>query len=113
ELVQLARSLGPVCEMVGPVFDERALVEEYHAASIFVYPTLAEKGEALPVAPLEAMAGGCAVVTSNLQCFDDYIEDGRSGLKFEHRCSYPEEELAGKLAHLIAEPKLIEKISEQ
>jgi glycosyltransferase involved in cell wall biosynthesis len=113
ELVRLARSVGPACEMAGPIFDEKALIKEYQAASIFVYPTLAEIGEALPVAPLEAMAAGCAVVVSNLRCFDDYIEDGRSGLKFEHRCANPEENLAGKLAHLIAEPQLIEEIAKK
>jgi glycosyltransferase involved in cell wall biosynthesis len=111
ELIQLARSLGSACEMAGPIFDEQLLIKEYQAASIFVYPSLAEMGEALGVAPLEAMAAGCAVIVSNLRCFDDYIEDGVTGLKFEHRSHNPEENLTGKLAGLIAEPQLIEDIA--
>jgi glycosyltransferase involved in cell wall biosynthesis len=111
ELIELARSLGRACEMAGPIFDEQSLIKEYQAASIFVYPSLAEMGEALPVAPLEAMAAGCAVIVSNLRCFDDYIENGVSGLKFEHRCPNPEDNLGAKLAHLIAEPQLIEEIA--
>jgi glycosyltransferase involved in cell wall biosynthesis len=111
ELIRLVRSLGPTCEMAGPIFDEQALIKEYQAASIFVYPSLAEMGEALPVAPLEAMAAGCAVIVSNLRCFDDYIEDGVSGLKFEHRCANPEANLTVKLARLVGEPHLIDEIA--
>src|SRR5262249_19114404 len=85
ELQSLARPLGPRCEFAGPVFDQDALIREYQGGSIFVYPSLAERGEALPVAPLEAMAAGCATVVSNLRCFEDYIEPGITGLKFDHR----------------------------
>jgi glycosyltransferase involved in cell wall biosynthesis len=111
ELTRLASSLGSACEIVGPIFDEEALIREYRTASIFVYPSLAEVGEALPLAPLEAMAAACAVVVSNLQCFDDYIEDGRSALKFEHKCPNPEENLAAKLSYLIKDPQLAKELA--
>lgn len=111
ELTQLARSLGSSCELVGPIFDEQALIKEYQAASVFIYPSLAEKGESFGLAPLEAMAAGCAVIVSNLRCFDDYIENAVSGLKFDHKSHNPEEDLAAKLARLIAEPQLIEQIA--
>jgi glycosyltransferase involved in cell wall biosynthesis len=111
ELVQLAQPLGSACEFAGPIFDEHALISEYQAASVFVYPSLAETGESFGLAPLEAMAAGCAVIVSNLRCFDDYIEDGRSALKFEHRCPNPQENLAAKLTHLMAEPQSIEEIA--
>ena len=111
ELKGLAQSLGSACDLVGPVFDEQALIQEYQTASIFVYPSLAETGEALPVAPLEALAAGCAVVVSNLRCFDDYIEHGVSGLKFEHRSPHPEQNLAITLANLISAPSLVKDIA--
>jgi glycosyltransferase involved in cell wall biosynthesis len=85
ELKALAQPLGSQCEFVGPVFNQDSLIREYQSSSIFVYPSLAEFGEALPVAPLEAMAGGCAAIVSNLRCFDDYIEHEVTGLKFNHR----------------------------
>ena len=85
----LAAALGARCTFVGPMFDPAALLHEYQTGSIFVYPSLAETGEALPLAPLEAMAAGCAVIVSNLRCFDDYVEDGTSGLKFDHRSDDP------------------------
>jgi glycosyltransferase involved in cell wall biosynthesis len=46
---------------------------------------VAEKGEAFPIAPLEAMACGCAPVVSDLRCFDDAITDGENGWLFDHR----------------------------
>src|SRR5580704_8600502 len=106
----IADVLGARCTFVAPVFDEAALLCEYQAAPIFVYPSLAETGEALPLAPLEAMAAGCAVIVSNLRCFDDYVEDGRSGLKFEHKAPNPEENLAARLKHLMTRPQYIEEI---
>jgi glycosyltransferase involved in cell wall biosynthesis len=103
---------GAGCTFVGPVFDQAALLREYQAASIFVYPSLAESGEALPLAPLEAMAAGCAVNVSNLRCFDDYIEGGTSGLKFDHRSDNPAASLAAQLTRLMSEPGLLQHIAE-
>jgi glycosyltransferase involved in cell wall biosynthesis len=111
ELQTLAGPLGLRCEFAGPVFDQDALIREYQDASIFVYPSLAETGEALPVAPLEAMAAGCATIVSNLRCFDDYIEHGVTGLKFDHRTRSPEDSLASQLSRLIAEAGLFERIA--
>jgi glycosyltransferase involved in cell wall biosynthesis len=70
-----------------PIFDETALAQRLHEAEIFVYPSVAEQGEALPMAPLEAMACGCAVIVSGLACFRDYIVDGSNALVFDHRNS--------------------------
>jgi glycosyltransferase involved in cell wall biosynthesis len=109
ELLDLAQPLGFSCVFAGPIFDKEELIKEYQAASVFVYPSLAESGEAFGLAPLEAMAAGCAVVVSNLHCFDDFVEDGLTALKFEHRCSDPRASLTAKLALLIKQPKLIEE----
>jgi len=107
ELQTLAAECAVACEFAGPIFDQPALAAAYRRAAIFVYPSLAETGEALPVAPLEAMASGCAIVVSGLQCFADYIEDGVTGLTFDHRSDDPAADLAAKLARLIAEPDLL------
>jgi glycosyltransferase involved in cell wall biosynthesis len=106
ELAQLAAPLGTACEFIGPVFDERALIKEYQSASIFVYPSVAESGEAFGLAPLEAMAAGCAVVVSDLRCFDDFVEEGANALRFNHRAAHPTDELAAKLTQLVSQPTL-------
>jgi glycosyltransferase involved in cell wall biosynthesis len=101
ELQVLAQQRGVSCEFVGPVFGQDALIGEYRRGAIFVYPSLAETGEALPLAPLEAMASGCATIVSDLRCFDDYIQDGVTGLRFDHRGADPADALAVQLARLI------------
>jgi glycosyltransferase involved in cell wall biosynthesis len=111
ELRTLAARRAIPCEFAGPIFDQQALAAAYQRAAVFVYPSLAETGEALPVAPLEAMAAGCATVVSALQCFADYVDDGRTGLVFDHRGGDPAADLAAKLARLIAEPDLLPRIA--
>jgi glycosyltransferase involved in cell wall biosynthesis len=113
ELTRLAQPLGSACEFAGPIFEEQALISEYQAATVFVYPSLAEMGEAFGLAPLEAMAAGCAVIVSDLRCFDDYIENGVTGLKFDHRSPNPESNLAYSLAYLLTRPNSIKEIAER
>lgn len=72
-------------EFVGSVFDINLLSQYYHGASIFVYPSVAEKGETFGLAPLEAMAWGCVPVVSDLLCFKDFIKEKDNGLVFNHR----------------------------
>ena len=69
----------------GPVFDSDKLNSLYREASIFIYPSVAERGETFGLAPLEAMAWGCVPIVSNLECFQDFIKDGVNGLVFDHR----------------------------
>ncbi len=71
--------------IVGPIYDIEKLNDEYKRASIFVYPSLAEKGETFGLAPLEAMAWGCVPIVSNLLCFKDFIIESVNGLIFNHR----------------------------
>jgi glycosyltransferase involved in cell wall biosynthesis len=72
-------------EWVGPVFDDKNLAREYLKASIFVYPSIAEKGETFGLAPLESMAYGCVPIVSDLECFKDFITNRKNGLVFNHR----------------------------
>jgi glycosyltransferase involved in cell wall biosynthesis len=111
-LKMLAERLHVACDFVGPVFDQQALIGEYRECAVFVYPSLAETGEALPVAPLEAMAAGCATIVSDLRCFDDYIEDGVTGLKFDHRGSDPAADLTAKLKRLTGNPDYLRQLAE-
>lgn len=103
-LRSLAAQSGLNLEWVGPVFEESELIRRYQSAAVFVYPSIAETGEALPVAPLEAMANGCVPLVSRLACFEDYIENDRTGFVFDHRGPDAEKNLADRLAHIFQTP---------
>jgi glycosyltransferase involved in cell wall biosynthesis len=70
---------GLPVEFTGPVHDPELLRDFYRRASIFVYPSLARRGETFGVAPLEAMAEGAVPVVSDLECFSDFIQDDVNG----------------------------------
>jgi glycosyltransferase involved in cell wall biosynthesis len=97
----LGEQSGARVEWRGSVFDPAELSEQYRSSLVFVYPSVAEAGEALPVAPLEAMAHGCAPIVSNLACFRDYIADNVTGFVFDHRGPEPEKILAGRLTNVL------------
>ena len=52
------------------------------------------------------MAQGCPAVVSDLACFRDFLEDGVTGLVFDHRGSDPAGALAAQLARLADDPSL-------
>lgn len=85
----------------GPVYDVKNLRKVYESAAIMVYPTIAEKGEAAPLAPREAMACGCVPVVSDIPQFSDLIVDGQNGLLFDWRNPNSAEFLADKLLYLM------------
>ncbi|GAB2580906.1 hypothetical protein GCM10027190_32700 [Spirosoma areae] len=87
-------------DFIGPVFDIEALNKFYSDASIFVYPSVAEKGETFGLAPLEAMAWGCVPVVSNLSCFQDFIVHNENGLIFDHRAQNAIEQLTEHITHV-------------
>ncbi len=90
-----------------------ALRDVYRQASIFVYPSVAEKGETFGLAPLEAMALGCPAVVSDLACFRDFIVDGETGLVFDHRGPDPAANLGAKLQQLASDPALRARLVRQ
>ncbi|OUL30818.1 glycosyltransferase family 4 protein [Nostoc sp. 106C] len=100
-------------EFLEPIFDVHKLAEAYREADIFCYPSLAEKGESFGVAPLEAMASGLVPVVSSLNCFNDFIEEGRTGCFFEHSSPEATKKLATALKLAICNPDKIEKMSFQ
>lgn len=84
QLKVLAAPLHGAVEFTGAVFDEGMLASHFASAAVFVYPSLAAKGEASPVAPLEAMARGCPIVVSDLACFDETLGTGPHVRRFDH-----------------------------
>ncbi|HSU86949.1 MAG TPA: glycosyltransferase family 4 protein [Chthoniobacterales bacterium] len=98
----LGKSSGARVEWRGSTFDPAELGEQYRSSLVLVYPSVAEMGEALPVAPLEAMAHGCAPIVSNLACFRDYIADNVNGFVFDHRGPAPEKTLAARLTTVLS-----------
>ncbi len=103
ELESLA---GPLpLEIAPPVYDREALRREICAATLYAYPSVAEKGESFGVAPLEAMACGHAPVVSSLACFRDFLEDNRTALVFDHRGPGAAERLAACLRRQLRDPE--------
>lgn len=80
-----ALAAGLPVEWHEPVWEADALARVYAAADLFVYPSLAERGEAFGVAALEAMAAGVPPVVSDLACFRDFVRAGENGWVFDHR----------------------------
>ncbi len=94
-------------EWVGPVFDPGRLSSYYQESSFFVYPSTAGRGEASPLAPLEAMAEGCPPVVSSLECFRDYIQPGANGWTFDERAPHPPSDLAATLQKIVGDSNLL------
>lgn len=113
---QLQAAAEPVkqrVEFVGREFNEEKLIAHYATAKIFVYPSLAEKGETFGLAALEAMAAGCCPVVSALECFRDFIRPDENGRVFDHRAADPVDRLATELNWLIDNPVSTEKLRRQ
>lgn len=54
------------------------------------------------MAPVEAMSHGCIPLVSNLECFNDYIEEGKTGLYFDSLTGDPVNNLYVVLKKLIS-----------
>lgn len=93
------RFASPAIEWHPPLFDHAALEALYREATVFAYPSLAERGETFGLAALEAMAWGAIPVVSDLACFRDFIRAGENGFRFDHRAADPVAALATALVH--------------
>ena len=95
-----------------PVYGTKALAALYDTGDILVYPSAAELGEAMPLAPLEAMARGLVPVVSDLPVFREYLEPGVNGLVFAHRDGAGAANLARALGDLVADCGRRERLGE-
>jgi glycosyltransferase involved in cell wall biosynthesis len=96
----------------GPIFDAVELERTFRGARLFIYPSLAERGESFGLAPLEAMTHGCAVLVSSLDCFQDFIRDCETGFVFNHRSKSPVETLHEKMGRIIGDETLLARVAE-
>jgi glycosyltransferase involved in cell wall biosynthesis len=86
------------------IYDDRALARELSSAAAFAYPSIADQGEAFPLAVLEAMSCGVIPVVSSLACFRDYVENGRNGFVFDHHARDAEEMLSDRIIAVLSLP---------
>lgn len=107
----LAAAQGLPVEILGPVYDMEKLNSFYREASIFVYPSLAEKGETFGLAPLEGMAWGAVPIVSDLACFRDFIKHQNNGLSFDHRNGDIAAALAKQIELLQSNPALLKRLA--
>lgn len=96
----------------GSIFDSARLQKTFRSARLFVYPSLAERGESFGLAPLEAMTHGCAVLVSKLDCFTDFVRDGETGFIFDHRSSSLDENLRTKIEKIANDEALLARVAE-
>ena len=95
----------------GPIFDSIKLEQALRAARLFVYPSLAERGESFGLAPLEAMTQGCAVLVSDLECFRDFIRNGETGFIFNHRSHSVNDALGERMKNIIGDEASLEAVA--
>ena len=109
QLRRLASSAAHRIEFRGPIFNEAQLSNEYCRARIFVYPSLAARGETFGLAPLEAMSHGCAVLVSDLACFRDFVVPGETGFVFRENTA---ECLARSLRSAVAQDAELARVAQ-
>jgi glycosyltransferase involved in cell wall biosynthesis len=110
--LEQAASAAEAVVFRGAIFDAAELEREFRTAALFVYPSLAERGETFGLAPLEAMTQGCPALVSDLGCFHDFIADRRTGFIFNHRAADPVAELQRKLGELLADRSALAVVGE-
>lgn len=71
---------GHVTVIPGIASDDQAIVDAYHAANVFVLPSIHEP---FGIVILEAWSAGLPVVASRVGGIPHFVEDGRDGLLFD------------------------------
>ena len=107
-----AREASDRVMFAGQVFETVALEQSFRAARLFVYPSLADRGESFGLAPLEAMTHGCAVLVSKLDCFNDFIRDGETGFVFDHHSDSAGEKLSERIEDVVADETLLARVAD-
>ncbi|MFP6892620.1 MAG: glycosyltransferase family 4 protein [Opitutales bacterium] len=109
-LKSLAGSAKETIRFLEPVFDDGKLCKELSRASLFVYPSMAERGETFGLAALEAMSCGCPPLVSGLGCFRDFVQDGSTGFVFDHRGGDAVANLSAKMIEVLSKPERLSLI---
>lgn len=104
-LISGPQATGLPIEWLGPIYNNKKLLQHYQEAALFAYPSLAERGETFGLAPLEAMACGAVPIVSDLACFRDFITPGVNGLVFNHRTADAPTQLAHQILTIAADPE--------
>jgi glycosyltransferase involved in cell wall biosynthesis len=86
------------------IYDRAQLADALRQADLYCYPSVAERGEASPVAPLEAMGVGLVPICSDLPQFRDYLDEGVNGVTFNHRAPDAPALLARQVCDLLDHP---------
>jgi len=110
-LKELTEGVSDAVTFSGPIFDPPTLEQTLRRARLFVYPSLAERGETFGLAPLEAMTQGCAVLVSDLECFRDFVQDSVTGFAFDHRSSDPVQSLTSQLGRLVGDETMLARVA--
>jgi glycosyltransferase involved in cell wall biosynthesis len=110
-LEKSAVEAGNQVVFAGPIFDGIKLEQTFRGARLFVYPSLAERGESFGLAPLEAIAQGCPALVSDLECFRDFIHDGETGFVFNHRSANVSHTLGEKMKQIIADEAFLGSVA--
>jgi len=110
-LQHAARNAEGKISFAGAIFDSAKLTDAYRRARLFIYPSLSDRGESFGLAPLEAMAHGCAVLVSNLDCFRDFIRDNETGFVFDHRKQSASQTLRDKIDNVIRNETLLARVA--
>lgn len=95
-----------ISERVNFIPPTREIKKYYHAADIFLFPTLYEP---FGMAPLEAMACGLPCIVSRLSGCAELISHMKDGLLIEEPSNI--EELSGHMQKLLEDPTLKDDIS--
>lgn len=107
---KLVAMAGDNVEFREPIFNEEKLIAEYRRASVFVYPSLAARGETFGLSVLEAMGAGAVPIVSGLPCFGDFVTSGENGLSFDHESERPAELLAAAMVSLAQDPQRLNEL---
>ncbi len=112
-LLKRYAALGDRLAFLPPEFDPRKLAARYGHLDIFCYPSVAEQGETFGVAVAEAMAAGCSVVVSDLDCFRELVQEEVTGLVFDHLLTDRVERLSEALGRLLSDSSLRQSLADR
>ena len=99
-------------ELIEPIFEESEIIQEYKSSRIFVYPSLAEKGETFGLSILESMSQGCVPLVSSLPCFQDFVSS-ENGFIFDAKNGRVESNLLQCLKTGIQSEAYLQKFSDK